>query len=191
MGLAETNRGGKREGAGKKAGVTRLNWGRQPVINEDGKKEFIPIVTQTPTPQQRTFAALLAKGNTVSEVIRQLHIARQTAYNWKNADWFPVVEREERDRFLGNPIAVFGDMLPQAIQAYQKALQEDDLKLAVQIAGEVFDRIYGKSVIGQQTESHQSVIIQFIEGPETPQGNIIDGTIISVQEMSPELGGSR
>jgi len=169
--MPRTNTGGKRIGAGKKAGVTRLNWGRQPVTDENGEKKFLPIFKETPSPQQRTFAALLVKGNTVSEVIRQMKIARQTAYNWKNSDWFPVVEREERDRLLGNPIVVFGDMLPQAIQAYEKALREDNLKLAVEIAGEVFDRIYGKPIIRQQTESHQSVVIQFIEG----NGETIDG----------------
>ncbi len=181
------NSGGKRTGAGRRKGVTRLNTpntepssalvkadsdvpkgtfgGPQPSIWGDG-----------PNPRQRTFAAMVVRGKSIDKICEELPLDRGTAYKWLKEPWWPQVEMEERQILLGNPVAVFQEMLPNAIETYRKALEEDNAKLAIEVATQIFDRLYGKAVVRQQTESRQSVVIQFIDVPdEIKAKEVIEG----------------
>lgn len=171
------NRGGKVEGAGRKAGDRAFPAGTiepdQP--NSDappgGKRAGREASAVALAPRSETHAqaglALYARGFSIREVARRLHKDPATVTKWIDA--FPDVLNAEI-RKLVDPTEVFSPMIPLAAQAYHAALEQGDTK----VAQDVFDRQWGKAVVRTVSDSKVDIRISIWDGGELGGAEVIE-----------------
>jgi hypothetical protein len=176
--LEVSNKGGKRVGGGRKSGVTNLEQANK---NRKGKsvQELYPSIWKEELePRKRTFAAFFARGLTMTKVCQESGVDRTTGYRWVKEPWFKPAVEEERGKLLGNPIAVFGDMLPKAIETYYKAMAEKDMRTASQVATAIFDRLFGKPPVYHQVDSNKSITVKLVG---VDDNDSVDGEFIVLE----------
>lgn len=119
------------------------------------------------TDRQKLAVSLVARGLPDLQIENRTGIHRGTVARWRKEPWWGEMLQQEIDRLHGDPMEVFRPMIPSAIAAYERALEQDeDLPLAFRAAQDAFDRTYGKAIIRQQSQSVASVHIHIIDDNE-------------------------
>ncbi len=157
-----SNQGGKQPGAGRSAGSTERNRialrSLDPV--ERPKQEENRVIQRL-----RAVAALSARGQSSKAIAKVLGVSSTLISHLCAKPEYPALFREELDRLVGNPMATFAPMIPAATTAYEQGLEGDK---PIDVAKDVFDRVYGKPLVRQQVDSRQRMEIVFIDA--TPGG---------------------
>ena len=168
--MRSDNRGGRREGAGRKPGgramamVERAATGHTELVPADFGTRNGENATET---RKRAFAAVCARGKTNKEIADILQMSSATVVSWKRQPWFEPMFRAELDRLLGNPLEVFGEMVPKALAAYEREL--DGGRKASDVGRDVLDRVYGRPVVRDAAASGVTVNIIL---RSTPAGGV-------------------
>jgi hypothetical protein len=113
---------------------------------------------------------LLAKGRKHREIAERTEVNVQRI--WQIKKWYPLAY-EEAIALLADPFAVFQPLLPDALAAYQAALDGEGNALAVSVAKEVTENILGKPVVRTVIEHRGSVNIRFLRSSEVIEGEVI------------------
>ena len=136
-----SNRGGQRQGSGRKAkteAMVPVNQGQEPCIE-----------VKKLTDSQRIVLNLIARGKKAVEASKITGVAQKTISAWRKQPWWDTALQQMTDHLLGHPTEMFGPMVPKALETYEKALEEGDTK----VAADIFDRTLGKPLVRQATAS--------------------------------------
>jgi hypothetical protein len=101
------------------------------------------------TPIQRSIVALCVRGFSLAAACRKLHTNYAAAFRWKNSDWWPVVEEEERSKWLQSEgidtkHEAFAPLIAPALEAIRMSLLSEDDKVRLTAANLVFDQFFDK-----------------------------------------------
>jgi hypothetical protein len=117
-----------------------------------------------PPLEQRVCRAirLLAEGWSVEHVAQAVHVRPATVAAWQeDEDCRALLACLEEARQMRESLDSLGDLTPGAIAALRRALEGDDVRVAVQAAREVLDRvglIRRKGIEGQNEQASEQVI---------------------------------
>jgi hypothetical protein len=85
---------------------------------------------------------LLAEGRTTDDVARAVRVRPGTVTSWmEDADFQSLLACLEHYRQMQAALDTLNDLTPGAIEALRRALVGDDVRIAVQAAREVLDRV--------------------------------------------------
>ena len=158
-------RGGKRVGSGRKKGQTEASL----LPKAPPTSTVLSLLGDTKMPEMKAMAVRLAcMGKRPSEIYEQLGIAESTFFSWKLEPWWkPAVEATLKD-LIAAPTTVFSDFLPAAMATMGESFGSEELEDHKWAAKEVWDRLFGKAVTRQQTDTALQINITFKSHGQEP-----------------------
>ena len=126
-----------------------------------------------PPLEQRVCRAirLLAEGWSVQDTARAVHVRPATLEAWMGCDDFRNLLDCLKDAGqIHDSLERLGDLTPGAILALRRGLESDDVRIAVQAAREVLDRVGLIRRKGQQIEqsSEQVIRVEYVNPDGQP-----------------------
>jgi hypothetical protein len=106
---------------------------------------------------------LLADGWNIEDVAREVRVRPVTLELWQqDAEFHGLLDCLRETGRLQNSLEVLSDLTPGAIAALRRALEGDDVKVAVQAAREVLDRVGLIRRQGVEQSSEQVIRVEYV-----------------------------
>jgi len=106
---------------------------------------------------------LLAGGQSAADVARAVRVLPSTLARWQSADDFrALVDCLREAGQMRDTLQTLGDLTPGAIAALRRALEGDDMRLAVQAAHEVLARV------GPLAARQQAIRVEYVNRDGQP-----------------------
>lgn len=179
--MTESGKGGRRKGAGRPSGGELVRRGPKPQAMIEAQKELIDKAQgyvdevdallarkDSLTPQERAevYVGLLVRGLPNKEVCKQLGLHEAMGQYYRRQPWFSDKVKEKLSVLQGNRLAVFGPMVPKAIEVFEKHLEDN----SESVATKVFDEVFGKPIAHDTPAAPLSITLVFGRQREVVEG---------------------